>query len=64
MTQAQMLAHLEKETAIQVNKAARHKAQFKSRADPRPSSKLIGLIGPVIVSSICGVVVLTDVRIM
>ena len=64
MTQAQILAHLEKETAIQVNKTARHKATFESRADPRPSSKLIGLIGTAIVSSIFGVIALTDVRIV
>jgi len=63
MTHAQILAHLEKETKIQTNKTARHKAKFESREDPRPSSKLIGLIRTVIVSSIFGIIALTDVRI-
>jgi len=64
MSQAQILAHLKKETAIQVNKTARYRGKYESRNDPRPSSKLVGLIGTAIVSSIFGVIALTDVSIV
>ena len=51
MTKAQILAHLEKETAIQANKTARYRGKYECRDDPRPSSKLVGLIGTAIVAS-------------
>ena len=64
MTQAQILTHLEKKTAIQVNTTTRYRGKYESRDDPRPSSKLVGLIGTAIVSSIFGVIALTDVSIV
>jgi len=64
MTQAQILTHLEKETAIQVNKTARYRAKYECRADPRTSSKVLGLIGITIVVSVAGVIVLMDIRIV
>jgi len=64
MTQTQILAHMEKETAIQVNTTARYRGKYECRDDPRPSSKLLGLIGTAIVSSIFGVIALTDVSIV
>jgi len=64
MTKAQILAHLEKETAIQANKTARYRGKYECRTDPRPSSKLVGLIGTTIVASMFGLIALTDVRIV
>jgi len=64
MTQSQILAHLEKETAIQVNTTARYRGKYESRDDPRPSSKLVGLIGTAIFASMFGLIALTDVRIV
>jgi len=64
MTKAQIQAYLEKETAIQVNTTARYRAKYECRADPRTSSKIIGLMGSAIVATVAGVVALTDISIV
>jgi len=64
MTQAQILAHLEKETAIQENATARYRAKYECRADSRTSSKILGLMGSAIVATVAGVVALTDISIV